>query len=184
MNELHSWLSTQQFLSGLNLRSFLEEMLLFCLIVCVILILFVPFSLFVQCQHLIQLQEANKQILTILWQKLQDEQKPRKSWNYWQCLTVLSTHFLIEKISREYLYGCLWEIMTLVVCNWLHSFFLRRKRQDTWPNCPSLNICHGGYYTKHKDVIWIFFFSIPKKGVFSSVARLLTGIEVVFWNII
>lgn len=74
MNEQHCWLSTEQFLGGLYLKSFLEEILLFYLIVCVFLVLFV------ECQHLIQIQEdANKQILTILWQKLQDQQKPRKS---------------------------------------------------------------------------------------------------------
>lgn len=62
---------------GLYLKNFLEEILLFCLIVCVILILFI------QCQRLTQIQEeANRKFLTILWQKLQDEQKPRKSWNY------------------------------------------------------------------------------------------------------
>lgn len=51
MNELHCWLSTQQFLGGLYLKSFLEEIFLFCLTVGVILILFV------KCQHLIQNQE-------------------------------------------------------------------------------------------------------------------------------
>lgn len=41
MNELCYWLSTQLFFTGLYLRGFLEEILLFCFIVCVIPLLFV-----------------------------------------------------------------------------------------------------------------------------------------------
>lgn len=40
MNELH-WLSTQFFFTGLHLKGFLEEILLFCFIVCVAPLLFV-----------------------------------------------------------------------------------------------------------------------------------------------
>lgn len=41
MNELHHWLSTQLFFTGLYLKVFLEEILLFCFIVCVIPLLFI-----------------------------------------------------------------------------------------------------------------------------------------------